>query len=466
MVEKVLAFCKQENLIENGDLVVAGISGGADSVCLLFVLLELQKKIRFDIHVVHVNHGIREEAGEDAAYVKKLCAENNIGFTLVECKVEEYAKTRHMSCEEAGREVRYDAFYKALKDNAKKNQKGKIAIAHNENDLAETFMFNLFRGSGLKGLSGIQAKREEIIRPLLCVSRAEIEEYLNNRNISFVTDRTNLTDDYTRNKIRHHILPEAENMVQNAIGHIKEASEKIDEAYELLNMLTKENYDKCVIKIKDDLLIKEKEFNPLQSTMKKYVIKLALETKADKSKDLTAVHVEELVDLMNKQTGRCLSLPYNIEARREYEGIRLVTKSSKIDKVEWEYQLSEVDYGKEISLPNNDKLVVNIRDFSVDDLKNIPTNSYTKWLDYDKIIGSVSIRNRRQGDYFILNEQGNKKTLKTYFIDEKIPAKERDNKYLLADDIHVICILKDRIGYDLRVDETTRRILVVNYIQG
>lgn len=170
MIDSIKRYVQEQNMFAEGDYVVAGVSGGADSICLLCVLLELRLEIPMTIHVVHINHKIREEAGEDAAYVEAFCRERQLPFSLVEADVEQLAAQRHISTEEAGREVRYEAFHRILNEN-RAGRRGRIAIAHNQNDCCETFLFHLFRGSGLKGLTGIPAIRREIVRPLLHTSK-------------------------------------------------------------------------------------------------------------------------------------------------------------------------------------------------------------------------------------------------------------------------------------------------------
>ena len=161
-------------MLQPGDRVVAGVSGGADSVCLLFLLLEWRREFPLDIAVVHVNHGIRPEAGEDARYVEKLCGEHRIPFFLTEADVRQRSILEKCSEEEAGRRTRYEAFDKA----AEEWGATKIAVAHNSNDRSETQLFHLFRGTGLAGACGIRPVQGEIIRPLLFLERKEIEQWL------------------------------------------------------------------------------------------------------------------------------------------------------------------------------------------------------------------------------------------------------------------------------------------------
>lgn len=214
------------SMISEHDLVAAGISGGADSLCLFWLLLEYRKKIPFDLVVVHVNHLIRKEAGEDAAFVKAICDRENIPFYLKEEEVEKLARKQHLSEEEAGRKVRYEAFEEALRVYKKKeNTACKIAVAHHQGDLAETMLFHLFRGTGIYGMTGILPVNGKIIRPLLNVSRGEIEEYLRKRGQDWCIDCTNEEDTYTRNKIRHHILGYANREInEKATEHVAKAA--------------------------------------------------------------------------------------------------------------------------------------------------------------------------------------------------------------------------------------------------
>ena len=192
MIQKILKFITENDMLKANDRVIVGVSGGADSVCLLFTLMEIRREIPLTLAAVHVEHGIRgEDAKEDARYVQRLCQEYDIPFRKYCYRVAEIARERKQSVEEAGRELRYQAFEEACRE----YHANKIAVAHHMDDDAETVLLNLFRGSGLKGLAGIPAVRGKIIRPLLCVSRQEIEQYLTEHGIAYRTDATNLTEE-------------------------------------------------------------------------------------------------------------------------------------------------------------------------------------------------------------------------------------------------------------------------------
>lgn len=476
ITKRVLEYVRRYHMLEENDYVVAGVSGGADSVCLLFMLLELKKEIPIEIHVVHINHLIREDAKQDAAYVEKLCEKFNIRFTLVECNVEELSREKHISTEEAGRNVRYEVFYRTLALN-QCGKNGKIAIAHNKNDRCETFLFNLFRGSSLKGLSGIQPVREIIIRPLLCLERCEIEEFLDKNGIKYCIDSTNLEDNYTRNKIRHRILkPAVQEISPAAIAHINDACGRISEAYSLIDDMTRSAFAVCVSECDKGsacgIHIDWEGYQRLHPTIQGYVIMEALAKAAGSRRDLESVHIEQIRALFEKQCGRKINLPYGICAERDYKGIyvyRLNESSAAQDTVR-EYTVSLSDKERllrgervRISLSADETLILSVKKVTPANIdKNIPQKKCTKWLDYDKIKNSIVVRTRKEGDYLTIDTQSGeirKKTLKSYFIDNKVPKEKRSKICLVTEGSHVLWIVKGRISSFYKVSKSTERIL-------
>lgn len=484
MINQVLEYVEQLNMFEKDDYVVAGVSGGADSVCLLFMLMEIQKKLPITLHVVHINHGIRKEAGEDADYVASLCNKYNIKFTLVEAKVEDIAEKQKISTEEAGRQVRYQAFYRVLKEYAG-NRKGKIAIAHNKNDSCETFLFNLFRGSGLKGLSGIQPVRNEIVRPLLCLERTQIENYLENNNIYYCVDKTNLEDDYTRNRIRHHILPFAcKEISEGAVLHIQEAADKINQAWSFISDTTKEAYGNCVKNDKNGYHISKKALSELHQTLRGYVLYEALAQAAGSRKDLETIHIEQLLLLMENQTGRELCMPYGLRAYRDYNGITIMNANAQMEKSQLKDFSCCIDLEQKERMQKGEKIEILLPDgavlsFSIFDNfykqdcisdkefeKNIPVKPYTKLFDYDKIKDNIVVRTRKSGDFLTVNSVNQRKSLKEFFINEKIPKNERDSICLVTEKSHVIWVVGNRISSYYKVSRTTEKILQILYRGG
>ena len=213
MYERVRAYVKKYHMLQEKDHVIAGVSGGADSVCLLFMLVKLQKEMRFGLTVVHIHHGLRgESADADENYVRALCEKLDVELLAFHEDVGRYAKEQKLTLEEAGRNVRRHIFEEVCH---RKNGT-RIALAHHQNDNAETLLWNLSRGCGLKGIGGISPVDGKYIRPLLGVRRQEIEEYLKENNIDYCTDETNLEDHYTRNRLRNHVIPYLEREINGA----------------------------------------------------------------------------------------------------------------------------------------------------------------------------------------------------------------------------------------------------------
>lgn len=469
MIKKVSEFIEKHHMISPGDIVVAGISGGADSVCLFFVLLEMRKLVDFSFHVVHINHQIREEAGEDERFVEELCKRYNISFHAVHADVLKLAREKHITTEEAGREVRYEAFYQYLSEYAEDGN-GKIAIAHNKNDSAETVLFHLFRGSGIQGLTGIAPVRDQIIRPLLCVERSEIEDYLREMDETYCTDKTNFTDEYARNRVRHHILEYARDEIcQGAVTHTQEAAEKLSEIADLLNRLSKKAYEKCVVEGQGSAFIKEEALLDEETALRSYIVKYAMEEAIGTRKDIAAIHVDSVLELMGKRVGKQISLPYDYCAVKEYDGVRIkkMEKDTEKQSDESMYQISlfpEKEVWKEVILDDGKVLEYGIFTRVPDEI--IPQKTYTKWFDYDKIKGRLFIRKRAASDFLIMNDKGQRQTIKSYFINEKVPRELRDCVNLLACDNHVLWVIGGRISNYYKVVEDTKLILKINLRGG
>ncbi len=459
MIEKVKSYIKKNNMLREGDTVVAGISGGADSVCLLFILIQLRKEISFRLSVVHINHRIRAEAGEDARFVEALCGKWNCDFYCIEEDVREYAAYHAMSEEEAGRAVRYGAFQTVLTKMGA--PEGKIAVAHNQNDNAETVLFHLMRGCGLSGLAGIPPVREHIIRPLLCVSRPEIEAYLEKNGVPYCIDRTNNEDTYTRNKIRHHIVAYGEKEIcEKAVSHIYDTSVIMKEMQDYIQVNTKKALERCMKYEKGDIIFQISSFLKEHPLIQKQCILAAIEEAAGSKKDIAFVHVEGMRQLFFRKSNGQIDLPYKLTVYREYDRIRLTTRNEKEERKE----IHPVLAPGETCWKGEMKLLASV--FSYEKSQNIPEKTYTKWFDYDKIVKSLVVRTRQTGDYLEVYANGGRKSLKSYFIEEKIPRAKRDSMPLLADGNHIVWIIGRRISEHYKIDNQTKTVLQIQVTGG
>ena len=493
--EKVFSYIEEHDMISPGHRVVAGVSGGADSVCLLFLLLEYARKRKIKLAVVHVNHGLREDAGEDAEFVRGLCLQEGVPFFLREVNVGELAAREKCSLEEAGRMVRYRAF----REVAESLCADRIAVAHTANDRAETMLFHLFRGSGVKGLCGIPPRREEIIRPLLCLERSEIESYLAGRGIPYRLDSTNEEDAYTRNRIRHHILPIAEQEVSaGAVAHMLRTADMLSELEEYLGQQTKEAMADCVVRNPRDgerlpadgkadskdgkvdsqdnnmaLSVDVEKFRQLHIAIQKHLLLLLLQEMAPGGRDISAVHVEDILSLFEKKGNPQMDMPFGIRAVRRYGNVFLVRGEELCDPAPGMLH-------QEVVLPSGETenpLVYDLGDYGQAEIavffakkgQEIHRNEYTKWLDCDKILELPVFRCRQTGDYFSLADgRGGTvhKSLKDYMINEKIPRESRSRTLLLAEGNHVLWLAGYRISEYYKVTENTKRILQVKLIRN
>jgi len=461
MIEKVRNYVEQYGMLSPNDTVVAGVSGGADSLCLLFLLNEFAYEMPLNIVVVHVNHKLRKEAGEDASYVRRICTDLEIPFFLKEFDVEELAKKQGISTEEAGRNVRYRAFYEVLEQCPGTGGRGKIAVAHTANDRAETMLFHLFRGTGLTGLSGIKPVRGQIIRPLLCLERTEIEKYLEEKGAAFCIDRTNCEDTYTRNKIRHHILSYAEeNICGSSVSHMNRTAEMLLETEEFLKEQTLQIYRRIVKKQDAGSYISVKEFRDLPLLLQKRVLLLCMEEIKTGRKDIGAVHIETVRELFYKEGNKEQFLPHGICARREFDNV-FIGKQTEAEK---NPVIKLVHIPGEIEIEGLG--VFEFTCLEYDKSKIIPEKTYTKWFDYDKIIKSLVLRTRQTGDYLTIDEALSKKTLKKYLIQEKVPQVKRDKTYVLAEENHILWVIGYRISQYYKVGPKTKKILQVRLRGG
>lgn len=485
MLKKIAAFVEQHHMLLRGDHVLAGVSGGADSVCLLLVLLELLKQYRLTLTVVHVEHGIRgEDSRRDAAFVESLCARLGVELKVFHEDAVAFSREHGMTLEEGARELRYQRFSEV----SNKVGANRIAVAHNQNDSGETLLFHLARGSGLKGMCGIVPVRGEIIRPLLCVSRQEIEVFLRERGQEFCTDATNRDILYSRNKIRHQVLPLLTEINAGAVEHLYQSTRYVSEAMELVEELVQKARAGCVAPARGEaapgaeagweyreqtgqksiggkagFLVGERLWEEPPLIQRTLVMELMAEL-AGSRKDISTVHVEQTLKLFSRQVGRRLDLPYEMEASRTYDGI-LLRRKEEGEEGERRPKM-QVEPGKTVEiLPGGPWMRARILE-KTGEFQEIPKKTYTKWFDYDKIKNTLWLRTRESEDYFDMDSRGRRQSLRRYFINEKVSMEIRDTVPVLAEGSHVLWIVGYRISEAYKVTKETGRVLEVQVYGG
>lgn len=324
--EKILETITKYNLIQNGDKIIVGLSGGPDSISLINVLDEIRNDetidLKFDLIAAHINHNIREEAKSDENFVIKYCKEKSIEVHVLSIDINKKAKEEKRGTEETGRNVRYEFFEKILI----KTKANKIATAHTANDNAETVLMNIIRGSGTSGIKGIRPIREnKFIRPLIETTREEIEKYCDENKLNPRIDKTNFENEYTRNKTRNILIPLIkEQFNPNIIMTINRLSDIINEENEYLEKLTEQKYKEILIeeKIGKQIVLDLKLFNKQDLVIKKRLILYTINTLQGTTQGLGKVHIEDIIKLCGNNLGNKYLTPN--------KNIKVLIKNKKI----------------------------------------------------------------------------------------------------------------------------------------
>lgn len=439
-----------------------GVSGGADSVAMLYLLQELASEWNLELQVIHVNHQLRgKESGEDAVFVEELANRLNIPFSLRTVDIYEGLNKKKVSQEDAARRARYKCFIEA----AEEAGADKIAVAHNYDDVAETFLMRLIRGSGLKGLSGIWPRRviksKVIIRPLIDCRRRDIRKYLKEKKIKFRRDSSNSDTRYLRNKVRLKLLPYlsknynpriADIMVKEA-GHIRQVYKYIrKEAQDILEDMSRKD--------KRGLHLSARELSALPAALRQEVIRQAVSRVKGNLRRITREHIENIETLLGDSSGsKKLNLPADMVVLREYDNLVFTRYSkNKTGKSSSEYK---------IKLPGITELpAVNLRLKTAlisKDKKTPPrSESFSEYIDLGKIKGQLRLRTRREADKFKPLGMKKTKSLKDFFIDNKIPRQRRANVALVVDDEKIIWVVGYRISESVKLTSRTKNILKIS----
>ncbi len=460
MLKKVQKAITQFHMIEPGDTVVAGISGGADSVTLLLQLIEYRQTVEYSLQVFHLNHMIREEAGTDEDFVRKLCEQYSVPFISKSVDVQSVALKEHMSTEEAGRMIRYNAMRELGCD--------KIAVGHHMDDLSETVLLNMCRGTGLHGMVGIAPVQDDIIRPLIYLSRDEIESYLAQAKQPFCVDATNALTDYTRNRIRHNVLPVMNRDINDrSAEHIASLAGDMYEIERYIDARTEEAFDLYVEQeYGRDYVLDLNAKKKLHPFIFRELILKILEHITPRRKDITRAHIDMITDLCNLTGEKSLDLPYGLEAVKTYDAL-IISEKEGSDSVEADFCINIPNLtqgeGWSAQLPDGSTIVARVMSCVG---KEIPNKTYTKWFDYDKIdCSNLCIRYREPGDFLTINSEMSRKTLQDYMVDEKIEKRLRDRTFILAEDHHVLWVIGHRISEYYKLTDNSTRILELEIIQ-
>lgn len=299
--EKVLETIKKNNLINEGDRIVVGVSGGPDSICLLHILNSLKETLNITIFVAHINHMLRDVADAETAYVQEFCEKIGVECFVKKADILKLAKEEKKGTEETGRNVRYEFFDEV----AKKTHSNKIATAHNSNDKAETVILNILRGSGLSGLKGIEVNRDnKYIRPILEIERQEIEKYCLENNLKPKYDESNNENVYNRNKVRNEIIPYIKNTFNpNIIKTINRLSEVAIDENEYMEKITRQKYYEISKKDNDIIILDLKKFNDLELVIKRRLILYTINEAIHTTNGIEKINIDDIIKMCSKNIG-------------------------------------------------------------------------------------------------------------------------------------------------------------------
>ncbi len=450
LIEKVQHTMRKYSMLSHSDRVLVGLSGGPDSVCLLTVLERL--KPEFDLHLsaVYIDHGLRpDETPYEIEFCRDLCGSLDVSLSTKHVDVKSLLKNKSVNKQEAARELRFNAF----NETAYEVKTNKIALGHNADDQAETILMRLFRGTGPSGLSGIPPVRKNIIRPLLEIERTEIEKFLENEGIAFIIDSSNLGDEYSRNKIRHLIMPVIKKMDMDFIKTISRTSEIFREEERYFEMLVTKILMKMISRKTDKAI--ELFLTPMEA-MDTVLLRRVLRRAIDETKGLRGIgliHIEDIMNLIKSgKSGDRVYLPGDMRAIKSY-AILIITseKPHKLGTYTLESQ-------GEIVLKES-SIVLNFRIINIDETDSYGDGKKTAVIDADKLSFPLTIRARMPGDCFYPIGFGKRKKIQDYFVDEKIPREERDSIPLLINNNEIVWVIGYRVDERYKVDKNTKRVL-------
>ncbi len=428
MLEKIIDYTKKFNMLSPDITVIAGLSGGADSVCLTSVLSKLSRSIGFKLEAVHINHNLRaEESDSDQLFCEKFCEKLGIPLTVVSCNVKDYAEQNKLSTEEAARIMRYKAFADC--------SEGKfIATAH-----------NLIRGTAVKGLTGIPPVRDNIIRPLLTVTRAEIEQYLEDNSLSYVTDSSNLSDDYTRNKIRHNVIP----VMSEINNSLLKTSVSTINAISLENSFIEEQTDKAYTECRTNGGFKGLEVFHKAIRHRCYARLLSENNLPYNSQRL------EQIDYVLQNDGKInVSKDFYIVSTSFSLSLVLIKKVHSVLPV-------ELQIGENHLFPNKTLSAEKIDRMEYSKLKNSKDSFF---LDYSKLNGKAFIRDRKFGDKIQLSGRNFTSSVKK-LINERISPSDRAELHFIEDELGTVFAEKLGIAQRVAPDELTTDFLRITIIE-
>jgi len=473
--QRVFDFIRQHHLLSPDEKLVVAVSGGADSVCLLHILVGLKEKLKVKLHLAHLNHQLRDAESEaDADYVSGLARKFGIPATIERRDVKGYQKQERLSPEEAAREVRYHF----LTEVAGATGAGRVAVGHTRDDHIETILMHLIRGAGTRGMRGLQPYTEWpaksgsliVIRPLLEVSHEDTEGYCRQHQLSPRLDASNLSLSPLRNRIRQQLLPLLQSYNPGIAEALLRTGRIAGDDIDFLDRETARLWGKIARQEGDVITLDRKGVDRLPSTLKRYLLRTGAEKLLGSAKDIEMRHIEEMMAALGKPAGKSLSLPGGLVFATGYDQYQLTTDMtglSPFPKLEGEVQLN---------IPGQTRLPgwlvkATITEPSTIKGKGIQgmgliKNDFTARLDLAKTGDKLTVRARKRGDRFQPMGLPQPKKLGEFMIDAKIPQAWRQHIPIVCSPEQLVWVVGWRIDDRVKVSQTTKQVLCLNFERG
>ncbi len=425
------------------DRIAVGVSGGADSMLLLWGLLDKQKQIGFYLKVINVNHHIRGDASDaDSRFVENFCKKRKIDCKIVDVDAKKLKNDKKYTLEESARVARHDAF-KAI---MKKDKLNKLFLAHHKNDQAETILMHIFRGAGISGAVGIK-NTDVIFRPLLNLTKDEILTLAKEHGVEFVQDESNADNDYSRNYIRNVILPQVDGVYPKVVENIVSFGKRCEEVLNYVLSMIDEN---LIEKKLNEVILNQNIFEQKKFIMREY-LKKAFDYLGVYS-DIESKHVALIFELSKAEVNKEISLPHNLIAKKTYTGVKILKQIAGVK----EKKIYEFVKNGEIVFGDKFKIVTKV--IGSDDV----VYGEGLFVDFNKISTNAIWRTRKQGDRFSKIGTGSKK-LNDYFTNNKVDYELRDELPILAVDENVLVVLGDDVSENVKIDKDTDEIVKITF---
>ena len=463
--QQVLQFIQKHRLISAEEKLVVAVSGGADSVCMLNIMVQKQAELGVELHIAHLNHQLRgTESDSDARYVSDLALNLSIPSTIARRDVTAHQAQKGCSLEEAAREVRYSF----LSDVARRTGASKVVVGHTRDDHIETILMHLLRGTGVAGLRGLQPESLlqcgedkttiQVIRPLLEISRQETLDYCERHHLKPQTDSSNESLSFLRNRVRLELLPVLKNYNPNIGNALVRLAAIADNDISFIEAQAMQIWNDVATEEAGTICLDKKKLANMHPSMQRHILRLAVTQLSGNLRDIEASHIEAMVDFLSKSAGKRLCLPHGLTLNTEYG--RLILSSSKelfcpLPPLENEFNLN---IPGETILPGW-KIKADI----LQETGNCCDNSFVAEFDFDKAGKDIIVRQRRPGDRFQPLGMSHIKKLQDFMVDSRIPQAWRDRIPLVCSPEQILWVVGWRIDDRARITEATKQILRLEF---